>query len=71
MTFEEFHNGIRVLFNIDKGKFHTSCGHSALWCKFTNDPIHYFLRCNDDEAKALFSIIIEKNKNSSIVQNLI
>lgn len=30
------------------------------WCKFRDDPFRFFLRCDDDTAKRIWSIIIKR-----------
>lgn len=57
MTFREFHNGLRVLANIDRDEFVAKGLPDADWPSFRDDPWRYFIRASDVMAEGLFEII--------------
>lgn len=75
MTFDKFHNALRILMNIDKAQFMETLDPQDMevfsaeqpdwakeqWCVFANNPHRYFIQCCDSQAKALWKIIEERN----------
>ena len=59
MTLREFHNGLRVLLNIDAHELEAAgiLDASADWTKFTADPYRYFIRASDDKADKLWMLM--------------
>ena len=77
MTFNQFHNALRVLLNIDADEFLAAChpdvpvvdidnpAHYAVyqdWCAFSNNPYMWFIRASDADAKAIWAIIEKRNE---------
>lgn len=61
MKLREFHNGIRVLFNIDAHEFSEAGGEMRYWPQFRDDPVRFFLRADDETAGGLFAIVERRN----------
>lgn len=67
MTFAEFHNALRVLYNIDFDEFEMVLADSpnlaaeVEWKSFQQNPHRYFICADDLVANKLFSIINERN----------
>lgn len=64
MTLREFHNGIRVLYSIDRHELvaagvMTSTA-AAEWNAFQADPVRWFIRADDATAERLWSIIVKR-----------
>ncbi|MGE9266410.1 hypothetical protein ACQKHB_23060 [Escherichia coli] len=59
MTIREFHNGLRVLLNLDMHELESAgvLDSPAEWDKFTGDPYRYFIRANDDKANRLWNLM--------------
>jgi hypothetical protein len=57
--FRRFHNGLRVLLNIDKSEFP---GPDKDWPSFRGSPHRYFITCPDEVALALWRIIERRNQ---------
>jgi hypothetical protein len=68
MTFEEFHNGVRVLFNIEQDEFAAAVRFPQDFGSFTMNPTTWFLKSGDEDAKGLFAIIERRNAASKSVQ---
>lgn len=51
MTFEEFHNGIRVLHSIDSHEL----GDPPWWRRFRDDPVRFFIKADDETAAAIWN----------------
>ena len=76
MTFDQFHNGLRVLLNIDGGDFlravygpNHSIGDVAEvqnrdWCDFRDNPHEWFIRAPDAKAQAIWKIVAERTKGA-------
>jgi hypothetical protein len=56
--FYRFHNGLRILLNIDSGEFP---GPDVDWNRFRDSPWRYFISCNEEIARALWAIIERRN----------
>lgn len=61
MSFAEFHNGLRVLLNIDRHELEAAgiidrADHNA-WGTFHRDPFRWFIRASDEQAERLWRII--------------
>jgi len=64
MNMREFHNGLRVLLNIDKGEFDAALhavGSAALlgeqeWPRFRSNPHMWFIRANDTLALGMIAM---------------
>ena len=72
MTFNEFHNALRILLNIDLPEFadavypdwHNEGSDDVLnaaYRKFRDDPHNWFIRAPDNHAKAIWKIVEERN----------
>lgn len=66
MTFDEFHNALRILLNIDFDQFEQALADSPEaaeeeWQHFQINPYRYFISADDSVSKALFAIIHERN----------
>ncbi len=59
--FFRFHNGLRVLLNIDASEFP---GPAEDWPTFRDNPWRYFIGCNDETARALWEIIERRNADA-------
>ncbi len=57
-AFRRFHNGLRILMNIDS---HAFPGPSEEWPAFRDNPWRYFITCDDTIAHALWTIIERRN----------
>ena len=61
MTFEEFHNALRILTSIDCHELEEAgvirAGDLAAWGAFRLHPYQWFVRADDAAARALFGII--------------
>lgn len=57
----DFHNRLRILFNIDRDELENAgvieAGDVAAWNTFATDPIKFFLRCNDSTTQKLWTLI--------------
>lgn len=67
MELDEFHNGLRILLNIDP---HQLVLENIMkdtdveaWERFQTDPFRWFIRANDNQAEALFKIIQNGNQH--------
>ena len=56
MTFEEFHNGLRILLNIDQDEFEAGVDDSS-WPVFRNDPHRWFIQASDKAAQRLWALM--------------
>lgn len=61
MTLREFHNGIRVLFNIDMDEATAAGVEPHQWPMFRDDPVRFFLRADDETAEKLFAVVEKRN----------
>lgn len=50
MTFEEFHNGLRLLNSIDASEL----GDPEWWPDFQRDPYRFMVRCSDEDADVIW-----------------
>jgi hypothetical protein len=66
MTLREFHNGLRILLNIDSPEFYAAIDPEQKqprgllvdeWLKFSNDPYKWFIRAGDAQVDGLWTII--------------
>mgnify|MGYP001568633403 CR=1 FL=1 len=67
MTLSEFHNGLRILLNIDFDDLATAgvmddVGQSRRaafgeWILFRQDPFRWFIRCDDEKADKIWKLI--------------
>jgi len=56
MTFNEFHNALRILcWNIERAEMPWMT--AGEWWKFQKDPSDFFVRANDVDAKRIWAII--------------
>ena len=56
--FAQFHNGLRVLLNIDAAEFP---GPETDWPRFRDNPWRYFISADDDTAWRLWMIVETRN----------
>lgn len=66
MSFAEFHNGLRILLNIDRPELEAAGvikvnDHNA-WGTFTRDPFRWFIRADDETAAKLWAIVQRKQR---------
>jgi len=63
MTFNEFHNGLRVLLNIDRDEFEALVDGdlTADYRRFSNNPYGWFIRVPDKHAMAIYAEIERRN----------
>jgi len=66
MTLDEFHNGLRILLNIDMHELEAAGiirnGDRNAWGTFTRDPYRYFIRADDPTAEKLWTIMQKRMK---------
>lgn len=76
MELAEFHNGLRVLMNIDQPEFEATLDPDdrkmftrmeagwaeRMWIRFRDHPHRYFIECCQSQTDKLFAIIQERNK---------
>jgi len=64
MRFEAFHNALRILRSIDQHEMVAAgalCdGDQSGWVRFRDDPYRWFITANDDQARAVWSIIEQR-----------
>ena len=68
MTFDEFHNGIRVLFYIERDEFAAAVRFPQDFGAFTMNPHTWFVKSGDEDAMGLFAIVERRNAESKSVQ---
>ena len=56
MTFNEFHNGLRLLRSIDAHEI----GNPSWWGAFREDPYRFFILCNDQQAAAIWNAMVKR-----------
>ena len=61
-TLRRFHNGFRILLNIDKPEFIAAGGSELEWPAFRDNPHRAFICAPDTIAAGLWKIIIEGTK---------
>lgn len=73
ISFDEFHNGLRVLFSIDADEFiqavHGGDGAPPVrdseewqdWERFRDNPPVWFIKAPDERAQAIYAIVHERN----------
>ena len=67
MTFDEFHNGLRMLCNIDydemerAGVFNATT-REAEWSLFMRNPHRWFIIASDDKAKRVWELMRKRMK---------
>jgi hypothetical protein len=69
MKFEDFHNGLRVLMNIEFDEFQKRVGHDwnsvglveDQYQRLVSNPHRYFIQAPDCVVERLFAIITERN----------
>ncbi len=64
MTFAEFHNGLRILLNIDRDELEAAGviqhGDRRAWGEFRTDPFRWFIRASDERADKLWTLMKER-----------
>jgi hypothetical protein len=66
MTLAEFHNGLRILTNIDfhdmvtGGVLIDDADGDAEWEKFRDNPWEWMIRADDDEAQKLWMLMVKR-----------
>lgn len=65
MTLRQFHNGLRILLNIDCHELVAAgiiqAGDESAWGEFRNDPFRWMIRAPDPAAEKLWTIIESRN----------
>lgn len=56
MTLKRFHNALRILLSIDGPDFHEAAPDGD-WQAFRDDPFRYLIRCDDEQAQALWKLV--------------
>ena len=72
MTFERFHNALRVLRSIDRHEFNDA-GYALTereWTQFRDDPYGFFVRANRELAGGIWQIIESRQKPDPAVEAL-
>ena len=80
MTIEQFHNALRVLTSIDRheleavGLINVPQGRNVYpgcmdepnktWDRFQADPFRFFIRCDDEKAAKIWSIIEKRTRKT-------
>lgn len=64
MNFAEFHNGLRILLNIDRDELEAAGvirhrDHNQ-WGTLHRDPFRFFIRADDETAAKLWALIQER-----------
>lgn len=70
MTFEEFHNALRIMRSIDLHELQAvglwtddvKLGHQ--WIQFRNDPYNFFTRADEDTARKIWQVIENRQPKS-------
>ncbi len=61
MTFEQFHNGLRILLNLDLDQLVAfgviPSGDFAAWQAFTVDPFRWLVCADDDHGRRLWALM--------------
>lgn len=64
MKFAEFHNGLRVLLNVDLPELERAGiirhGDHNAWGEFRRDPFRWFIRADDEKAKKLWALVKDR-----------
>ncbi len=64
MTLREFHNGLRILLNLDLDELATAGAMEHrdfdTYAEFRTDPFRWFIRANDRQAEAVWSLMQER-----------
>lgn len=66
MTLAEFHNGLRILTNIDfwalvkAGVLTDDADGDAEWTEFRNNPWKWMIYADDDEQAKLWALMVER-----------
>jgi hypothetical protein len=68
MELREFHNGIRVLYNIEGWDLQAAGMDKDEVETFLDNPIQYFIRCDDKTAHKIFDIIDAANAKRKAVR---
>jgi hypothetical protein len=61
MTLREFHNGLRVLLNIDEWEFVEAGIPREEWAEFRDSPHWWFICTSDANASRLWTIVERRN----------
>ncbi len=68
MTLREFHNGVRILLNLDRDVLERAGvikhGDYKAWDTFRRDPFHWFIKASDDEAERLWALMQQQREES-------
>lgn len=64
MTRDQFHNGIRVLFNLDAPDLAEVGIVDEQALRFISNPIDFFIRCDDATCNALWSLVARRVKGA-------
>lgn len=61
MTFAQFHNGLRILLNIDRHDLVErgiiKANDNNAWGEFRRDPFRWFVKAPDAKAKAIWALV--------------
>ena len=72
MTRREFHNGLRVLMNIDKWELEVTLGgevSTPMWERFRDNPWQWFIKAPDSQAEAVFKVVEARNVAAKLTVN--
>ena len=61
MELREFHNGMRILLNIESFDLAMANIDRDAQKQFLEDPLRFFIRCDDETADKLWAIIERRN----------
>ncbi|KKK78214.1 hypothetical protein LCGC14_2845800 [marine sediment metagenome] len=66
MTLREFHNGLRILLNLDLDELATAGAMEHrdfdTYAEFRTDPFRWFIRASDQRAEAVWSLMQERRE---------
>ena len=66
MTFDQFHNGLRILLSIDRHELEAAgvirVGDHNAWGEFRRDPFRWLIRADDSQAPKLWAIVQRRQR---------
>ncbi len=67
MTFERFHNALRIMLNIDRDEIGLDV---FAWESFQRSPFHWFIKACDADALKVWAIIESRQPKEPIRQHI-
>ena len=65
MTYEEFHNATRTLWNIDRFECPEAFTCDEDWQAFRDHPHQWFVRASDERASRIFAVIEARQRRKT------